>query len=767
MRLRGCGVLLLLLAGWGCSRDPNVVKQKYLQSGNRYFENGKFKEASLMYRNALKKDMRFGEAYYRLGLTELKLNRPNEAARAFTRAVELQPKSVQARDQLAELYLVAATRSPRTEYLANIESLTKELFSIDPKSARAYRLNGYLLLLRDKKFAEAIEQFRLADKLTPNKPDILLPLAQALFLDKQNGEGEKVARNAIAADRQFTPMYDLLLMYYMNGKRDSDAEALLKEKIAAMPKDPEFQVQLAQFYFGRQRPKDMESVLEKLGGNAGIPDGKLRAGDFYARIRDYQRAMRLYQDGANAEKDVERRNEYRNRMAQTLVAEGNSDGASQVVDDILKETPSDPQAQALRASLLINSGDPAKVQKAIDGLQRVVSQMPRNAPLRFNLARAYVMKGETGQAQTQLQEAIKVEPSYLPARLLLGQIHLRSREYGAVMQDAADILKIDAASPHARLLRAGALMGTGQLAEARQELEQAVRQSPNVKEPLLQLAMLDLTEKKYRDAEARLAKLNQADPNDLRALFELTEVYAAENQIEKGMQALKAALSRDPQKLQILSALANLETRAGRYDLAIPDFQTLIQLNPKSADLHLRLAETYRRKGDKQNAMEYFRKATQLAPNDVRAYLPLAILLDESGQKQPARAVYEQILKLQPENAIALNNLAYMLAETGGDLDQALTYAQRAKQRMPRDSSVADTLGWIYLRKSLTENALEIYRDLVAKSPDNPTFRYHLGMALFQKGDKAQARKELSVALQKKPPKDEESRIRELMGRLG
>ena len=54
----------------GCNRDPEAAKQKLVETGNRYFENGKFKEASIIYRRAIQKDRRYGEAYYRLGLAE-------------------------------------------------------------------------------------------------------------------------------------------------------------------------------------------------------------------------------------------------------------------------------------------------------------------------------------------------------------------------------------------------------------------------------------------------------------------------------------------------------------------------------------------------------------------------------------------------------------------------------------------------------------------------------------------------------------------------
>lgn len=207
--------------------------------------------------------------------------------------------------------------------------------------------------------------------------------------------------------------------------------------------------------------------------------------------------------------------------------------------------------------------------------------------------------------------------------------------------------------------------------------------------------------------------------------------------------------------------------RAGKYDLAISQFKSLVEQDPKREDVYIRLGETYRRSGDPTHAAECFRKAKDLAPNDPVPHLQLAMLLESLGRRDEAKTIYEKTLKLQPDNPIALNNLAYMMAETGGDLDQALTLAQRAKQRLPQDLNVGDTLGWIYLKKNLSDNAVEVLRDLVNKDPKNATYRYHFGMALLQKGDKFNAKKELQTALQNKPSKEEEGKIKELIAKIG
>ena len=72
-------VVIALLSFAACNRDPNVAKVRYLENGNKYFEKAKYKEAAIMYRNALQKDLRFGPAHYKLALTELKLGRLPQA----------------------------------------------------------------------------------------------------------------------------------------------------------------------------------------------------------------------------------------------------------------------------------------------------------------------------------------------------------------------------------------------------------------------------------------------------------------------------------------------------------------------------------------------------------------------------------------------------------------------------------------------------------------------------------------------------------------
>ena len=71
-RLMLVATLPLLVYLAACTRDPKEIARKYVETGNKYYEKGKYKEASIMYRRALQKNMRDAQAHYRLGLVELK-----------------------------------------------------------------------------------------------------------------------------------------------------------------------------------------------------------------------------------------------------------------------------------------------------------------------------------------------------------------------------------------------------------------------------------------------------------------------------------------------------------------------------------------------------------------------------------------------------------------------------------------------------------------------------------------------------------------------
>ena len=80
------GVISIFLTG--CSRDPNVRKQKYFESGQRYYEKGKYREAVIQFRNATDVDQTFAAAHYQLARVLEKVGQADAARREFRKIKE-------------------------------------------------------------------------------------------------------------------------------------------------------------------------------------------------------------------------------------------------------------------------------------------------------------------------------------------------------------------------------------------------------------------------------------------------------------------------------------------------------------------------------------------------------------------------------------------------------------------------------------------------------------------------------------------------------
>ena len=109
--------LLLLAALLGCRHDPNVQKQKYFESGQRYFDNGKYREAVIQFSNALQVDSRFVDAHYQLAQSHIKLQEWNQAYEQLEKTVELRPDHYRAHIDLANLLVASHSLDRAKEHL--------------------------------------------------------------------------------------------------------------------------------------------------------------------------------------------------------------------------------------------------------------------------------------------------------------------------------------------------------------------------------------------------------------------------------------------------------------------------------------------------------------------------------------------------------------------------------------------------------------------------------------------------------------------------
>ena len=782
--MRSLALLLAAVLLVSCSRDPNYLKQKYLQSGIKYFDAGRYKEANIMFRKSIEADRKFGPAYYHLALTDLKQNQIATSVGALRRAVELlKPGTDDANDavlKLSEIIIVAAqSEDNNTAMIKEVQQNVDGLLGRNPNSWQGHKLSGDLAMLATaksyrgsdlpgakKELGAAIDEYRKALSAKPGDPVITLALGRSLVVDGETGEAATLFKTLIDKDKKNLNGYYELYRLNLSMRKLPEAETILKDAIKNNPKDPQLRLTLAQFYFGTNKRQELVTLLNEMKGDLkSFPNAYFQSGDFYLRVGQFDDSIKQYDEGL--QKDSSRKNSYLKREEEAYIREGKPELARQKNDLILKNDPKDPEARGLKATFLLDKGE---VNEAMSELQSVVTAKPNNFVARFNLGRAHFARGEYEQARQEFDAAIQLRPDYLPARLAQTQVALIRGDTQAAIHSADETLRISPNSVQARVMKAAALQRLQRYDDARDLLAAVLQKQPNQEETLLEMGVLDLNEKKIKDAEDVFHRAFQAQPSNMRGLLGESRAYLLDNQPDKSVELIQTEAQKNPANLDLQRELGNAEVSARQYDKAIATYQGVLGKvsDPKAqGDLWTRIGESYLRKGDMQQSINSLENARQRQPDNTTLMTNLAMLYMSQNRTDLARKYYEMSLKVDPNNAFALNNLAYLISESNGDLNQALTYAERAKQRLPGHNEVNDTLGWIYLKKNLTDNAIETFKTLVVQAPQNPTYHYHYAMALLQKGDRETAKKECQSALADKPTKEETDKIHQLMSKLG
>ncbi|HTA42746.1 MAG TPA: tetratricopeptide repeat protein [Bryobacteraceae bacterium] len=752
--------VLAMVFALGCASNPS----SYAAKGKKALDAGRYPEAEIEYKKATQAKPAFGEAWYGQGLAEFRQARLPDAYTSLLRATELLPSredvAVSLADVCVAIYL-SEGKQPAQLY-QRAAATSAELLKRDPKSFDGNRLKGYIEMI-DRHYPEAIDLLRKADGVKPRQGEVVQALMESLIGNSQGPEAEKLANDFLSRNKDFAPVYDTLYAYLMSTHREGDAENLLKSKAAANQTVLQYRLQLARHYLNAGKLAEMHDTLQKIVDDPKtFPDGRMTAGNFCAVNNRLAEALAFFQAGVA--QDKAKKVAYQERSAEILVSMGERSQAKVVIEDILKSDSGNVDARALRARMNLDSNQPEAIDAALTELQKLTKERPTDAALHFNLGRAQLAKGNTDIALAEFQEAIRQNPRFLPAKVLAANISMEREDYTTARRYGEDIARLTGGSPGARLLQAAALTGMGNFDEAARQINELNREFPGAPEPKLQMAALDLAEKKYPAAESLYRGLYDANPKDLRSLQGLIDTYEAEGRHDTAIQFLTQQKQKSPSP-QIEAMLADTALRGNKLDLAVQEYTQLSNANPKSSFEHLRLGDAYFRKGDLQQAITEFQTAKGLAPKDALASAMLALALHNAGKSEDALKAYRETLALQSGNPLVSNNLAYLMAENGGNLDDALRLAQEALRQQPSNVAIADTVGVIYLKKNLPDSAIQVLSNATQKAPGQAIYRYHLAMALLQKGDKAGARRECESALANRPNKDDETKIRDLLAR--
>lgn len=299
-----------------------------------------------------------------------------------------------------------------------------------------------------------------------------------------------------------------------------------------------------------------------------------------------------------------------------------------------------------------------------------------------------------------------------------------------------------------RLAYARVLLGLQRYNDAAGQLALATQEKPDLVEPWLVLATLQLQENRLADAEASLQRftdlLAAATDTELRQKG-LTQAYLLHAQIAEKKQDFAAAeawLARIDNAEEVLSAQsrrASLLARQGKVAQA----RALLRGLPGATldDRRMKLLAEVQLLRDLrlyQDAYEVQGELVALTPDDTESLYDRAMLAEKAGQPDTMERLLREVIAKKPEHYHAYNALGYSLADRGVRLAEAKDLILKALEFAPNDPFIKDSLGWVEFRMG---NAAEARRVLESayKSRADVEIAAHLGEVLWSLGDKEAA----------------------------
>jgi tetratricopeptide (TPR) repeat protein len=736
-----CSYSLLLILAFlvACHADPNVRKQKYFESGNRYAAKGKYKEAAIQYANAVKVDKNYAPAHYELAKTYMHLGELRGAYAELLRTVDLQPSNVQARLDLGNLYLWGGK-------LDEAQAQGKEVLAAAPDNPDVYGLLSSVAMRRGQ-IREGFEQIHRALELDPQRAQFHEQLAILTAKNQEDpGIAETEFKRAVSLDPKSMDARLLLAAFYGGKDRWREAEQTLREAIAMDPKNLAPRKLLADICLKKGDSAAAEGVLRQAQKDlANDPQGQRVLADYYLRSGESEKARaELSALVAANPKNPSLKQDY----VRILLQLRDYAAAQTVIDSLLKGNPKDPQVRGLQAILLLNSG---KLKDALTALQASAREYPTDPFLQFWLGEAARANGDVALAKTSFARAAAQGSLRLNALAELAAIAAQTGDTSSLTDVAAKAIAIAPNFANAYVWRGTGEASRQMFAQAEQDYRTAMKLKPEAAAPYLQLGKLRIVQKRAPEAVVLLEQALDRDPGNIEAVRLLVSYDVSRGQVENASVRVKKLIAELPNKSGLYDLLAELQAQQKNFDRAAETAKTAMELNPADGEAFLLFAQIQIARGHMSEAVESWGRWVEKHPNDPGALALLGTFAESGGDKSKAESYYRKALGIQPQQALAANNLAYMMLEKGENIDLALSLAQTARRSMPNSPNTADTLAWAYYHKAAYSFARDLLEEAVQANDASPTMQYHLGMVYTKLHDKASAATHLRKVISLSP----------------
>ena len=733
-----------------CSSSPETRRQRYLESGNQYFNKGQYREALIEFRNAVQADGRSGEARLRLAQTYERIGDRSNASAEHVRAADLLPDDL-ALQVKAGNYLLSARR------FDDAKARAEAVLAREPQNVPAKVLLGNASAGLNN-LDQAVAEIEEAIRLDPKRGATYASLGAIEMTRGRNDAAEAAFKQALTLDPKFVPGYLALANHYWSTGRTTDAERELKHALAIDPANALANRALALLYLATNRASEAEAPAKSLATTGASP---FALADFYLlqrRPADAIPELERLRGNAAIAQDAGR------RLAQAYAYKGDRAGAHATVDALLKEDAKDAKNLLLKGQLLADDG---KGDEALARFQSAAESDPNSAEIKYALGRALAQRGDLEGARRAFNDTLRLNPRAGSAQAELARLDLLGGHVNSAVQLAKDALSNEPGNVDAQITLLRGLVASRDFAAADRLLGVLLESHPKLAPLHVQRALLLVARKRSAEARDALEEALRYDAASVEAINGMVSLDSTAGNHAAARARIAAEIEKRPKLAELWVVSARSEIAARDLPAAERALRRATELDSTLLPAYALLGQVYAAQGKLAEARQQLETVVARQPKSVAALTMLGMIAQGSNDLTSARSYFERAIDVGGGAPVASNNLAWIYAERDENLERALVLAQSAAKALPKSAEVKDTLGWVQYKRKAFAEAAAAFESAVALAPENATYFYHLGLAAKDAGNAARARQALERALALNPALPSAADAKRVLGSLG
>jgi tetratricopeptide (TPR) repeat protein len=743
-----------------------------MDRGKQYLAQGNFDKASVEFRNALQIKPKAPEALFLSAQAAERRGDLRAAVSLYQAAVDAQPDQTRALASLGSIYAVGGFPDRALQlvepYLAKHPDVPELLvvrgaarlaknnqegaradaeraLKLDPNNERAVGLlAGIERSSGDISGATKLVQDTV--QRLPASVELREVLAGLYFDADKQDQGQKQLEKLVELKPHETRYrYELAMALSRTHQLDA-AQSVLQDAVKDAPDNDAAKLTLVDFVWSQRSPAEAEKLLTGfVDHNPRNYDLRLGLGALYQRGGSQQKALDTYSevvrlDGVHAHGLLAR-----NRMASIEMSQGHLDIAQKLIAEVLKESPRDDDALAMRGTIEAQNND---TSAAIGDLRAALRDQPRSVNLHRTLARAYLASGQPGLAEQTLREALEIAPKDARVRIELAEVLVRNNNTDQAVTILEDAVRDAPTDLPAREALVRAYMAKQDFGAARKATEDLQALNPKAASGYYLAGLLAEAEQRHDDSEKAFEQALSIQPAAIDVLMAISHVELARGQGDKAIARLQDLVTKDPKNAMVENLLGEVYQAMKDYPHALDAFTRSTTLAPQWVVPFRDLARLKVLMNDLPGAVSTYEAGLKAAPNDASMGLELAALYERQGRIDDSIAQLDALNKRNPGQQMVANNLAMLLATyrtDRADLDRARDLT--ASFVNSSDATLLDTHGWVRFQRGEYAEALPVLERALERKPDSEEIRYHAAMAELHAGQRERARDNLQSAL--------------------